>query len=455
MKFPVAAAFFFVAVFFFAPTASAQYQTGYSSLYDSETVSNLKEEVGYVSSAMMEGRAPGSEGERMTAEYVWEKMKEYGVDMLCDKNGETFGIAEEGAADTLVSRNVIGLIQGHDKDLKDRYIVVGARMDNIGVNKMTVDGQRVDQIYYGANGNASGVAVLIELARMLQTNSVLLRRSVILVGFGSSTRTYAGAWYFLNRSFLGTEKIDAMINLDMLGTADNGLYAYTASNADLNVILKGLEGELQPIRPEIVTEEPYPSDHRAFYAKEIPAIFLTSGKYPEHNTGRDTGSIIDYEMLEKVLEYSYNLVMCVSNTSKSMDFRPSGASAKRGPSYDDVVSMNECDVRPMFMNSPDPGTFLSKWVYQYLRYPQECINEGIQGRVVVDFIIDKEGKVTDVTVVKSVDPLLDEEAVRIVSASPKWKAGRVNGERVRTSMTIPIEFKLERTSEKRSFGVKK
>lgn len=442
-----------VAVFFFEREALAQFQTGYSSLYDSETVVQLKEEVGFISSAMMEGRAPGSEGEKATAEYVWQTLKDYGVDMLCDSEGDIFGIAGQGA-DTLVSRNIIGFIQGHDKDLRSRYIVIGARMDNLGVNTMTVDGRKVDQIYYGANGNASGLAIMMELARMLKTNEVLLRRSVILVGFGSSSQTYAGAWYFLNRSFKDVDKIDAMINLDMLGTADNGLYAYTASNADLNDILKVLDAELQPVKPSVVAEEPYPSDHRAFYSKEIPAIFLTSGKYPEHNTNRDTESIIDYEMLEKVLEYSYNLAMFISNTEKPMDFHPNEVSVKRGPAYDDVVSMNDCDIRPIFYNSENPNQFLEKWVYQYLKYPQSAVDEGVQGRVIVDFIVDKEGKVTDVTVVRSVDQRLDDEAVRVISASPKWKPGYVNGKKVRTSMTIPVEFRLERT-DKKSFGIKK
>ncbi len=449
-RFPFAVAVFAAAIFS-AHTLSAQYRTGYSSLYDSEPVRNMKEEVGYIASAMMEGRAPGSDGERETARYVSGKLKEYGVDLLCPEDGDPFGIAME-SGDTLTSRNVVGFIQGHDKDLRNRYIVIGARMDNLGVNPMTVDGRPVDQIYYGANGNASGVAMMVELAGRMKTNEVLLRRSVLFVAFGSSTMSFAGAWYFLNRAFADTDKIDVMINLDMVGTADNGLYAYTASNTDMNAILMALDGELQPVRPKVIAEEPYPSDHRAFYSSEIPSIFLTSGRYPEHNTHRDTESILDYEMMEKVLEYAYNLSMYVSNTTKPMDFRPEEPKVRR-ESYEDVVSMSDCDVRPMFLNSQDPNQFLQKWVYPYLRYPQGAVDEGVQGRVVVDFIVEKDGSITNVRVVRSVDQRLDDEAVRVISASPKWKAGRVNGERVRTSMTLPVEFRLARSSDRKSFGI--
>jgi TonB family protein len=94
-------------------------------------------------------------------------------------------------------------------------------------------------------------------------------------------------------------------------------------------------------------------------------------------------------------------------------------------------------------------------VYQYLKYPAEAIRDGIQGKVMVDFVIGKDGKVTDVRVVKGVSEELDAEALRIVSASPKWKPGRMNGNKVRTSLTIPVEFKLEKKGGKSSFGIKK
>ena len=98
---------------------------------------------------------------------------------------------------------------------------------------------------------------------------------------------------------------------------------------------------------------------------------------------------------------------------------------------------------------------MDKWVYQYVRYPESAVRAGIQGRVMVEFIIDKEGKVTDARVVRGVDPELDAEAVRVISASPKWKPGRVKGNRVRTSLTIPVEFRLAKKGSKGNFGFKK
>lgn len=442
------------AIFIGMIPVNAQFKSGasYADLNDSETIRAFKEHVSTISAAVMEGRKAGSEGERMTAEYVTGIFKKYGVDVLSGKDGDVFGIRQENG-DTLTSRNVCAFIQGGDKTLRNKYIVIGARMDNLGMDTMTIDGRTVERTYYGANGNASGLAMMLELARMLQTNSPLLGRSVLFVAFGASRQTYAGSWYFLNRAFSDVADIDAMINLDMVGTGGDGFYAYTSSNADMNEVVKSMAGQLQPILPTLTAQEPYPSDHRAFYDKEIPSILFTTGHYPEYGTERDTQSIIDYDTMERELEYVYNYSVALINGPKPI-FNPSDlsglTSANKGD--DAVVPYYDCDYRPSFLGSRDPRVFLEKWVYTYMKYPKEAVKNGIQGRVLVDFVIDEKGKVRDVKVLKGVDPLLDEEAVRIISASPDWKPGWLRGKKVKSRMSLYVEFRLEK---KGSFGLKR
>lgn len=441
------------AIFIGIIPAEAQFRDGasYADLEDSETVRAFKEYVSTISAAVMEGRKAGSEGERMTAEYVTGIFKKYGVDVLSGEDGDVFGIRQENG-DTLTSRNVIAFIQGGDKSLRNKYIVIGARMDNLGTDTMTIDGRTVERTYYGANGNASGLAMMLELARMLQTNSPLLGRSVLFVAFGASRQTFAGSWYFLNRAFSEVADIDAMINLDMVGTGVDGFYAYTSSNADMNEVLKSMAGQLQPILPTLTAQEPFPSDHRAFYGKEIPSIFFTTGHYPEYGTERDTQSIIDYDTMERELEYVYNYSVALINGPKPI-FNPSDLSKLTKSKGDDtVVPYYDCDYRPSFLGSRDPRVFLEKWVYTYMKYPKEAVKNGIQGRVLVDFVIDEKGKIRDVKVLKGVDPLLDAEAVRIISASPDWKPGWLMGKKVKSRMSLYVEFRLEK---KGSFGLKK
>lgn len=432
----------------------AQYRDGasYGSLYDSETVTALKEHVGYLASFQMEGRKAGSEGERLAADYMYRQFSSSGLDMISPKDGDTFGIASDG--DTLVSRNVCGFVPGYDRTVSGEFIVVGARLDNLGTMTMTVDGRTVQTVFPGANGNASGLAVLAELARMVSTNSILFRRPVVFAAFGASCTNFGGAWYFVDRSF--KDRINSFVNLDMLGGGSDRFCAYTASNQDMNTLLETMKGSLQPAVPTVTAAEPYPSDHRIFYAKEIPSVMFTTGRYPEHNTPKDTPSTLDYESMERELEYIYNFVQALANSGSDILFNPAmkenvkktAAAAGSG-----AVSYFDCDQKPMFSNSYDINKFMTDWVYRLLKYPKSAVEQGIQGTVQVSFIVDKTGAVRDVRVVRGVHPLLDEEAVKVVSASPKWKAGRVRGEKVSSALTIGVEFKLRRKDERSRFGI--
>ena len=104
---------------------------------------------------------------------------------------------------------------------------------------------------------------------------------------------------------------------------------------------------------------------------------------------------------------------------------------------DDIVNVPE--------NIPEyPGGMgeLMKYLSMNIRYPKEAQNKGIQGRVVVQFVVNKDGSISDANVLKTVDPQLDAEALRVVNAMPNWTPGKNKGEAVRTRFTIPVTFKL-------------
>jgi TonB family protein len=96
------------------------------------------------------------------------------------------------------------------------------------------------------------------------------------------------------------------------------------------------------------------------------------------------------------------------------------------------------DDMPTF-NGGDMDDF-RRFIAFNLRYPQEAAAKGIQGRVFIQFMVDKEGNVTDVMVVRGAHKLLDEEAIRLVESSPKWKPGKQNGVPVNVRFTFPINF---------------
>lgn len=98
------------------------------------------------------------------------------------------------------------------------------------------------------------------------------------------------------------------------------------------------------------------------------------------------------------------------------------------------------EEKPKF-NGKNANEF-SRWVNQRLDYPQVCIENGVQGRVTLEFTIRADGSLSDIKVLRGVDPALDSEAVRVVQSSPKWTPGRQRDRAVSVTYTFPVIFRL-------------
>ena len=93
-----------------------------------------------------------------------------------------------------------------------------------------------------------------------------------------------------------------------------------------------------------------------------------------------------------------------------------------------------------------PHVFV-EWIEQNKVYPQEAIAKGIEGRVIVKFTVEEDGSVTNGKIMKGVDPLLDNEALRLVSIMPKWKPARLDDKDIRTMYNLPLLFKLPKSQD--------
>lgn len=92
---------------------------------------------------------------------------------------------------------------------------------------------------------------------------------------------------------------------------------------------------------------------------------------------------------------------------------------------------------------PGGQAALMKWLSNNIRYPEAAQQNDIQGRVIVKFVVEKDGSIGNVTIAKGVDKDLDKEALRVVNKMPKWQAGKNNGVAVRSYFTLPVQFKLQ------------
>lgn len=383
---------------------SVTFSQGYSELYEGEEAASLRS---------LSDTLSRLKNEEELYAFVSSRLEKSGLELFGSVDYTSFGIRTENG-DTATFHNAVAGFAGYDRALREKHIVVGTRL---------------------LPGNETAIAALLTLAAKASTNKVLFPRSVIFAAFGAGRESNAGAWYFVNRAFYDSGSIDAYVNLDLFDNPNKGFFAYTASNAALNSLIVSQNRGLQPARPEISAAEPEGSSQRAFYVKEIPSVFFfTAPAGTISHAGIDS---MEFEELGRQCEYIYNFLVALSS-GPAPSFWPE--KEKETP----VVAFSECDTKPRFLGSSNPSAFLSKWVYVYLKYPQYAVENGIQGKVLVDFMVDEKGRVRDVTVRKGAHPSLDREAVRVIEASPDWKPGKVKGETVRTTLSLYVEFKLEK-----------
>lgn len=107
---------------------------------------------------------------------------------------------------------------------------------------------------------------------------------------------------------------------------------------------------------------------------------------------------------------------------------------------DEIIPFTIIEEKPMF-NGKDANEF-TNWVYSHLEYPAEAQENNIQGRITVQFLIDTDGSVKDVKVVRGLHPSIDREAVRVISSSPKWTPGKQRHKPTKVRYTLPLVFQL-------------
>lgn len=137
-----------------------------------------------------------------------------------------------------------------------------------------------------------------------------------------------------------------------------------------------------------------------------------------------------------------------SSSSPSAPAKPSQPAATQEqpktqsqPEYDNTVHEMSCvEQQPSF---PGGEGALYTWLASNITYPAVAAEEGVQGRVIVSFIVEKDGSISSSRVVRGKHPALDKEALRVVKKMPKWTPGKVNGSPVRVSYNLPVTFRLQ------------
>ena len=165
---------------------------------------------------------------------------------------------------------------------------------------------------------------------------------------------------------------------------------------------------------------------------KIGAVTDVDGKF--HIDNVPVGSWIDVFMIDCEIGSLQVTEQNASNLHFVIAY--DGPSSSKSPGSDAFDVVEEMPVYPGGMPA------MMDFFYKNMKYPKEAFDAKQEGRVIAQFVVEKDGSITDAHIVKSVSPALDAEALRIVNAMPNWTPGRQNGKPVRVKYTVPISFKL-------------
>jgi hypothetical protein len=229
----------------------------------------------------------------------------------------------------VIAQNVAAVIEGSDPVLKNEYVVIGAHFDHLGMGGEG-SGSRAPEtlaVHNGADDNASGTAGVIEIAQKLAANRSQLKRSVVLVAFTGEEMGLLGSKEFVNKPPIDLKKVNAMINMDMIGRlnpATNSIsVGGTGTSAESDSLLKILETG-RPFKTTHSTDGYGPSDHASFYSENIPVFYFTTGAHDEYHTPADDVDKINYTGEVAVLEMVYDLSKILANSPRLI-FREAGS----------------------------------------------------------------------------------------------------------------------------------
>ena len=147
------------------------------------------------------------------------------------------------------------------------------------------------------------------------------------------------------------------------------------------------------------------------------------------------------DIVDDDIKVNDNIVNLEDDASLGVEIQDYVEEVKEEVVEEETIPFQLVEEKPKFQGG-DANDF-SKWVNQRLNYPDVAKENGVQGRVMLQFTVGTDGSVSGVKVLRGVDPSLDKEAVRVVSMSPKWTPGKQRGEAVRVSFNLPISFKLQ------------
>ena len=226
------------------------------------------------------------------------------------------------------TRNVVMLLPGQDEKLKNEYIIIGAHFDHLGMGGAGSGSRAPDTtgIHHGADDNASGVAMMVELAGKFAGTKESHKRSIVFLAFTGEEEGLLGSKHFTDDPGINLSSVNAMINLDMIGRLNetNNLQIFGVGTATGLKDLIYSKSDTSVIKLTLSDEGYGPSDHSSFYGKNIPVLFYFTGAHLDYHTPTDTYDKINFDGMEKISILVFNVAEELASSTVRLQFKESG-----------------------------------------------------------------------------------------------------------------------------------
>lgn len=222
--------------------------------------------------------------------------------------------------------NIIASFKGSDPELRNEYIIIGAHHDHLGMGGEGTSSRAPDTIavHYGADDNASGVAGVMEISEYMISLSPA--RSMLFTTFGAEEMGLVGSKYLTENSPIDLSMVQVMINLDMVGRLNEERQLQIGgigTSPGFKDLLDSLNTKYN-FNLKYSNEGYGPSDHAAFYAKDVPVLFISTGAHPDYHTPSDNLSSLNLEGAQEVLAYVADLTQVLANQKERIVFAEAG-----------------------------------------------------------------------------------------------------------------------------------
>ena len=280
------------------------------------------DDINYLADNKLEGRQTGSKGEQIAADYIADRFKvlkidakgtdSYFQDFSFNKSSnphEQVTFEDTDNENQIFSKNVIGFIDNGAKNT----VVIGAHYDHLGYG-----GQGSlyvgKEIHNGADDNASGTALMLDLANQLKFDN--FNNNYLFIGFSGEEMGLLGSNYFVKNPTIDLSSINYMINLDMVGRLkeDKSLAIYGVGTSPIfKQTINSNNDSFNIIENESGVG---PSDHTSFYINDIPVLHFFTGQHADYHKPSDDPDKINYQGVKEISDYIFSLISDLNDNGK-------------------------------------------------------------------------------------------------------------------------------------------